>query len=413
MKPYITLSGVLSSYKPTSWRVSQRLNGGWLGSLEFAQLINHRAWPVDTTVVVTLRDGRGGTKTTPPMVLRARGRKAGLGGLGTSFALVDLTSYKLSGGTESFDTFVNSDSGTIAAAIGTRFSVTVGTPADFPIWKEDIKLSNGIGPLGRIALVGGQQYYINEDGVLQFVSNSWTTEGEFLCDSEEEDGTPGDRIERLFISKNLGAGTLVGPWYYDFNEEGYPSTTLTTPITNAVPLDVSGIDGGFISWLGFWDADDKLIEIHPLSSDEEAPAGYSVPLDGVWPAARFTCVVKAPASGTVRARVQISGTPPNPPPEGIDPAFAQVFGTGRGAPQPFQEALIPSLAWAEDHWEDYRRELNRGKDVLKVAGPLDCSVGLGLAYTARFFDLSGRAEEASWALAEGQLQTTLSVECGT
>lgn len=396
----ITLGGALEGHQPSSFSISHTLNLGWSATLDFPYLLDHTGIAADATATITWSDEQDTpiSMSTPPMILRTRGRKASLGGLGTRIELIDLTSHKLSSGSESFDTFENTTSTAIVAAIATRFGVSISGATAFDIWKEDIKLSNGWVPLQRIAVVAGQQLVVTDTGAVQFVDNDWTVPGALLADDEEESDTPGEMFGKIFVSKNLGMGTAIGPWYFDFDEGGYPSTVLDPQISAAVPNDVTLGGNGSITMVGFWDAEDKLIELHSLGGTD-IPIEYSgLPEDGTWPAVRFTCLVTPdPDTGVVEARLQISGTPPDPVPAGIDPAFAQTYGTGRGLTSPFQESLIPSEAWADDHWEDWLRELNRGKRTLKVTGPMDCSVGVGVVHVSSLLSLSGRAEKVTWS----------------
>lgn len=393
--PHFTVSGPGGlTLRPDSISLAWEINKGWTGSLDYP-----RRPPLDlaneAVVSVNLNDNIGNSITSPPMRLRKRREREVVGG-GQSggYQLIDETSVILSSGTENFDTFQNGTSEDIVAAIATRFSRTISGVLEFPIWKEDVKQSSGWEPLRRLAAVAGQQLVINTDGSVSFVTNSWTTgAADFRAAAYERNYDPADIFGKIFVSKNMGAGTASGSQIYEFDTPGFvPSQALTSPLT---PNDVQDLstDGG-ARWVTFFNAEDEVCAQFPLNGGE--PEVYSEPIAGPGPAVRFSIlVVDEDESGETKVRIRVTGAPPNPPPVGVDVAIAQLYGTGRGWTGEFSETLIPSLAWADAHWQDWLREINRGKHQITAdLNHLDAGVRLGQTFSR--FGESCRVEKISW-----------------
>lgn len=388
------ISGVSNGFG--SCRVDTEINQGWRSTVTFANKPAILFGDLEE-VRVRLYDTFANSMITPPMIARVRSKYFSLsGGWNGSFELIDLNSYKLSTGTLSFPTFSNVPFTDISAAISTACDVPINNAPDFTVWKEDIKQSDGWGPLRRGALVAGMQLIVNLDGEIEFVDNTTTIGGDGLAIKEAGSANFNalDRYTRLFVAKNLGTGTSLPEQYYDFSEPGYvTSQPLLAPLSFAVPYDMS--TNGYLGWVGFWDADDQLIAIYPMGGGETD--GYTEPLIGSWPAVRFSVWVYPQVTPVIatNCRLRILGIPPITFPSDIDPAIAVTYGTGRGYPQPFQENLVPSLTYANSKYLAWLREINRGTFTADVSGTMQCDPRLLMADS--FDGHDGRIEKLSWA----------------
>ena len=385
-------------------RLDWELNKGWSGALTYFE--RPPLGLSDTaTVTVTLVDDNGGTVTSPPLFVRGREETEDTTGEDGSYDLLDTTSVGLSDSSQSFDTFLNTTSVDLVAAIATRFGVGISGVTSFPIWKEDVKLSDGWSPLRRIAVVNGQQLLINTSGNIQFVTNSWNSGATaFTPKRTTRRYNPQDIFGALFVEKNLGIGTALGDQYYDFTNPGFVSSqALSTPLTISNVTDSSS--NGAARWVSFFNADDELCGQWRLGG-----AGTSDPIAGDWPAVKFSVVVESnPENGQTEVRVRVVGTPPNPPPAGVDVAIAEPYGSGRGYPSPFSESLIPSKAWADVMWPEWLKEINRGKHQLIASGDhLDCSVRIGEQIAK--LGQTGRIEKVSWSLGAASRSTEVTAE---
>lgn len=399
----LSFSEPVTAGSPASVKLSWEINKGWSGTLTYA-----RRPPLglsDTaTVTITLHDGVNSI-TSPPLFVRGRSETEGTNGDSGTYNLIDTTSVILADGTQSFDTFLNTTSVDLVAALATRFSVSISGVNSFPIWKEDVKQSDGWTPLRRVAVVGGQQLLVNTSGGLQFVNNSWNTgTTAFVPKTTTRNYNPQDRFGALYVEKNLGVGTALGDQYYDFTNPGFmPSQALTTPLTVSQVDDSSS--NGAARWVSFFNAADELCGQWRLGG-----AGTSDPIVGDWPAVRFSVVVESnPNNGQTNVRVRVVGTPPNPPPAGIDTAIAWNYGTGRGYPQPFSESLLPSKAWADANWAEWLKEINRGThQLVGSAEHLDCSVRIGQTFTR--LGQTGRIEKIDWDFSSASRSTVVTAE---
>lgn len=402
----VEISGLENTPQPDSVTISWEINAGWSGTLTY----NKRP-PMDmadtATATVTLTDEWGESITTPPLYIRDRSETESLTGQSGTYQLLDTTTVKLADATQSFDTFLDSTSTAIVAAIATRFGVSISGATEFPVWKEDVKVSDGWGPLRRIAAVNGQQLVINADGTISFVAGDYDIGAStFSPDSVTRTWKPQDRFGAILVEKNLGVGTASGQQFYDFTTPGFvPSQAMTTPLTVTGVDDVSS--EGRITWVTFFNADDEQCGQYQLGGGTGISSSPNV---GDYPAVKFSCLVEASTSTTnTDTRVSIVGAPPNPPPSGVDTAIAEHYGTGRGYPGSFSESLIPSKAWADDHWEAWLAEINRGTHYLDCkASHLDCSVRMLQTKTWRTF--TGRIEKITWTGSPTSQSTTVHAE---
>lgn len=402
----VAISGVANAPQPDSVRVAWEINAGWTAELTYATN-PPMDMADDATVVISMTDDLGSALSTPPLRILERNERDELGGKSGGYSLIDETSVKLTDGTQSFDTFETSTSTAIVAAIASRFGVSVSGVENFVVWKEDIKLSDGWTPLRRLAAVAGQQLIVQPDGSIVYRDAAWTAgSSSFKESSRSRTYKPQLIYGAIYADKNMGTGTASGEQYYDFDTPGFVSGQALT-----APLSVTGVfdssEHGRITWVSFFDSSDQLCGQWPLGGGDDV---VSDPIVGDWPAVKFTCVVEpSTASGLTATRVRIVGTPENPPPSGIDPAFGQLFGTGRGYPNPFSESLIPSLSFAASHYPAWLAEINRGTNqIIGSAGHLDLSVRLGQTWSA--FGQSGRIEKIEWAGTPSSQSTTITAE---
>lgn len=380
--------------QPDSVSLTWEINKGWTGSLDYPQN-PPMDLPDDGTVTIALYDDLSNSLTSPPMRLRKRREREVVGqGESGGYQLIDETSAILASAAENFDTFLDGTSEDVVTAIATRFSRTISGVTEFPIWKEDVKQASGWEPLRRLAAVAGQQLVVNTDGSVSFVTNAWTTgAASFKAAAFERNYDPADIFGKIYVSKNLGAGTASGVQIYEFDTPGFVSSqALTSPITPSNVEDLS-TDGG-ARWVTFFNEDDQVCAQFPLNGGE--PDVYSEPIGGDGPAVRFSIlVVDTDDSGETKVRIRVTGAPPNPPPSGVDVAISETYGTGRGWPGEFSETLIPSKAWADTYWPAWLQEINRGKHVITAdLGHLDAGVRIGQSFS-RFGKLA-RVEKITW-----------------
>jgi hypothetical protein len=387
-------SASLGSAPIQSFSLEDEINKGWTGNVSFANKPSILQ-PDLHTEILSFSDRFQKERTSPPMLLRTRSKRFSMSqGWSGSYALMDLVSWKLSQGTLSFPTFSNTSSATVINAVASACGVTVTNAPDFPLWKEDFKQVDGWSVLRRMAILAGMQIKIESDKV-KFITQEETSPlpWGFVAEDQEASNTPMDRYEKIFVSKNLGLGTIQPEQYYDYTEPGYlTNQPLITPLSQAIPYDMS--TAGSIGWVGFWDAENRLISIHPLGGG--TADGYTEPINGEWPAVKFSVWVypspTAPYATNVRMR--ILGIPEVAIPSGIDPAISAYLGTGRGYPQPFSDTMIPSLAYANSKYLDWLREINRHTFTIEANGPLQCDAVLLLPH---LFDRhSGRVEKTRW-----------------
>lgn len=396
MSSYFTVTGPEElTLQPDSITLSHEINAGWTGQMDFPTNPPIEELADDAVLSVALHDGIGNTLTSPPMRLRKRREREEVGG-GKSggYTLIDETSWILSSGTENFDTFLDGVSGDVVSAIATRFGRTISGVTSFPIWKEDVKQSSGWEPLRRLAAVAGQQLVINLDGSVSFVANAWTTgAASFTAAAYTREYDPADLYHRIYVSKNMGAGTASGDQVYDFDTPGFVSSqALTSPLTPTSVQDLS--TQGAARWVTFFDASDQVCAQFPLNGGESGV--YSEPITSSEPAVRFSILVEEDdVSSVTKVRIRVVGSPPNPPPAGVDVAISETYGTGRGWPGEFSETLIPSKAWADAHWQDWLQEINRGKhQIVADLNHLDTGVRLGQSFSR--FGKNARVEKIDW-----------------
>lgn len=403
---YLVITSSETIPQPTAWNLSQEVNAGWKGKLDFSSRPPMEL-PDNTVVQLTVVDEQGNSKTSPELYLRGREETEVLGGADSGiYELLDTTSVDLSSGTENFDTFQNTTSTAVVAAIASRFSKTITGVTEFPIWKENVKQSAGWPPLRRIAVVAGQQLIVNSSGAVQFVNNSWNLGATpFKGARYTRKYNPHDIFGKIFVQKNLGQGTALGDQYYDFTNPGFVSSqALSTPlfVSSVIPSS----SAGRVVWVTCFNASDEQCYQFRLGGGDDVVSSPNV---GAGPAVRFSCVVESGSGGQTEGRIRFIGTPENAPPAGIDTAISKTFGTGRGYPQPFSESLIPSLAWATTNWPNWLIELNRGKhQLLSDSGRLQCNVELGQQMTR--FGRTGRIEKVEWSGSTTSQRTDVTAE---
>lgn len=383
---YCTVSGLPNSFR--DWAVEWVINAGWNVTLRYPNKQTIRQ-VINLPSQVTVKDSRhGGSLQTPQMWLRNRNRKTIIDGpVTTGFELIDSTSVKLSSGTESYNTFSNTSFSAIAAAVGARHGVSiVGVPGD-PVWKEDLKQTDGWAPLQRMAAAAGMEILVSESGVVEFVPLDAGGSSAFDPQEIDESYSPHDQFGKLFVQKQSGLGTYGGPQYYDFEESGYKTGALSSPLNAPAAADQSA--QGSVGWVGFWDGppngSGRLISLHSMNG--ESADALTVPLNGVQPATHYSCNVypsKVNQTLPVEARLRVVGSSPVTIPAGIDPAFSVVLVSNNGATRGFtstwNEPLLPSKAYVQAKAAAYFAALNRGTDIQTARGPLDHTVRLRQAW---------------------------------
>jgi hypothetical protein len=407
---YVNISGGhATTVNPTSLTLDTEINQGWRGALGFAHKASITFGDVEP-IDITIGDSRTAlSQDTPPMLARVRKKYFTVrSGWSATFDLIDQYSYRLSTGALSFPTFSDCTMEDIVDAVALACDVPIlGAVPTFPVWKEDIKQSDGWGPLRRGAIVSGTQLVVQPNGV-HFVEQSTTnTPGApFSYYGAGVEYAPLDRYGKLFITKNLGMGAALPEQYYDFTEPGYvASQTLTAPLSSAYPYDMSA--NGYAGWVGFWDSLDRLIAIYPMGGGEAD--GYTEPLDGVWPAVKFSVWVYPQVTPTIatNVRLRILGIPPITLPSGIDGSIAVTKGTGRGYPQPFGENLIPGLDYVNANYLKWLREINRHTKFCPAQGPFQIAKMLD---SFSFEEVTGRIEKVAWQVGGGKGSTSITAE---
>ncbi len=353
--------------------------------------------------------------SSPPMLVTLRGRRWTEQGVSTVYELLDRTSWRLSSGSESFETFIEGTASDIVEAIGERAEVDIGNAPNFLLYREDIKLSTLWDPLRRIAVVGGRTIHIGTSGQLVFCDANWSTTGDPLRPTSVEEGyRPLDRVDRLFVTKTTGIGSPSGPQYFDFTSTGNASGQLHWPIGPG-PNIVNEGGVGNVAWVTLWDGDPnaggRALAIRPLNGDQVD--GISVPINGDWPATHFTALVYPDLISNLptNARLRIDGTPHSDLPAGIDGAIAKSYGTGRGAVSTFSESMIPSVAHADSHWQYWLAEANRGTNYLTARGPLQLGAAVGNYFSWTPLGLGGRIEQVTHSGGGSVPTTEIVVNC--
>lgn len=389
MLSHATLDG-----EPISdFTLEDEINKGWTGSVSFANKPSITL-PDLSTGILSVRDRFGSILNSPPMLYRKRTKRFSMSqGWSGSYSLMDLVSWKMSNGALSFPTFLSpASTADVISAVATAAGITATGAPTIPLWKEDFKQVDAWSVFRRIAIIAGMQIVITSTGA-HFINNAATSTGwSLVTEDEEASNDPMERFGRLYCSKNLGMGAVKPEQYYGFDAPGYVTNQpLQSPLSLAFPYDFS--HAGSLGWVGFWDASDRLISLHSMGASAE---GITIPLDGVWPAVKFSAWVYPspypPYNTDVRMRVL--GVPAVSIPVGIDPAIARELGTGRGFPQPFSDTMIPSEVFAIAHYADWLREINRHTFTVGSDGPLQCAAKLLLPHS--FDGHSGRVEKASW-----------------
>lgn len=402
-----SISGVSYTHL-SSLTVDTEINQGWRGQVSFTGKPSITFADMDLCPV-TFADKFGNDRTVQ-MLAKSRSKTFSVnGGWSGSFDLLDPSSYKLSTGGLSFDTFSNCTMADIVAAVADACDVTVTNAPTFPVWKEDVKNADGWSVMRRAAIVSGQQLEMSEAGVLTFRSSSYVgaSSGDTYFETETATNSPLDRYSRLFVAKNLGAGTLSPEQYYDFHEPGYlTNQTMVAPLSNCVPYDMSS--NGYIGWVGFWDSDDRLIVVYPLGGGEAD--GYTEDFLGEWPAVKFSLYVypQTVPEPLTNCRLRILGIPPITFPADVDPALAAYYGSGRCYTQPFTENLIPGASYAAAHYLDWLAEINRHTFTIESQGIFQ--IGESMLAPHTFDGHSGRVEKLSFDMNAGEQGYTQTTE---
>lgn len=410
----ITFTGVLSGLGPVSWSVTEAFRG-WSVSTGFGDWFNTR-FDGASEVVTTIVDDNDVDLSTPPLLAGPRSRDhnarrpAGV-------EWMDKTSWLLSFGSESFDTFLApATTADILAAAATRFGVTILGSPEWDIYQEDFKIVKGWGILDRIERVYGGDILITTAGAVQFRDPGWTSgSSSFKPTSVKDHWDPLARYGKIAIAKNLGTGTAEGPQYYTFTETGNVSGELAFPLgPGATPSNEGGV--GNVGWVTLWDgppgSGGQSLGTWPLtgdSGDEVSP-----PNTGTWPATHFTAIVYPDDGGStlpISARLKIAGSAYNDLPSGIEGAIFYEYGSGRGAPFAFSDSLIPSQSFAVDKAPHWLRKANRGTNMMTATGPLDCSVRVGQTWGWAPLGLAGRIEQVKHTGGGNVPTTEITVNC--
>lgn len=414
----ISIGGILTgSPQPVGWSVTESLSKGWSAALDYGSWVNTRFAP-EAMVSISIIDHRGVSLVLPRMLASDRGRTHGTT-RGTSIQLIDELSWRLGSGGQSWATFLGGTAANIVAAVASRFGVSISGAPSFSIYKEDFKLVTGWNPLQRVMRVAGQVYTISSSNVLELHPWNWVSSGSPFQPSTsggvKEDYKPLDRLSSVFVTKNLGLGTGSGPQYYDFNTFGRATGELAWPLSfGAFPRDESRV--GSVAWVCLWDGPPdtggRLLSIHSLNGDEID--GITIPVNGVWPATHYSCnVYHSNLNPTlpIEARLKIDGVPHSNLPSGIDGAIGETFGSGRGAPYPFSDSMVPNLAFAAANYPSWLAEANRGTNMMSARGPLDCRVRVGQTWGWPPLGLSGRIEQVRHSGGRGAPSTEILVNC--
>lgn len=413
----ITVAGALSGARPGGWSLTEGLNRGWDATLNFGRWKNTR-FDADSAVTFTVTDRFGQSITSPDMLASERGRSHG-GTRTTGFNFIDATSWILSNGSQSWDTFLEGTAADIIDAVATRYGTTISGSPDFPIYREDFKLTSGQAIVQRVARVGGKVLTITDAGELVIRNWNWTAGASSFRPTKQggvlENYRPLERFGRVFVTKTTGVGTFQGPQYYDFTAPGNVTQELAFPLgPGAYPEYVASV--GTVGWVTLWDgppdSGGQALGTWPLtgdSGDEVSP-----PNTGTWPATHLTAFVYPDTTGSTlpfRARLKVSGSPHSDLPAGIDGAISQEFGTGRGGPSPFSDSLIPNLAFAASTYPAWLVEANRGTNTLTARGHLQCGVRVGQTWGWPPFGLSGRIEQVKHSGSGSRAGTEILVNC--
>ena len=406
--PHFVVTGASGVGQPASGKLVWEINAGWSASLEYPRN-PPVGLPATQKVTIELDDGDGGTLTSPSLYLRGRSQtEDNEEGRSGSYQLLDETSVDLSSGTKNYDTFINSSSTAMGAAIAASSGKSINGVLAYPVWKEDIKQSTDWEPLRRLAAVAGQQLVVTQTGAVLFVDNAWDTgPSPFKAKRVTHNYNPQDIFGRLYVSKNVGQGTNSGDQWYGFTEEGFvPSVTMDAPLFVSDVQDHSAQGAG--TWVTFYNAADEQCYQHRNGGSDDVS---SSPNTGPGPAVKFSIYVEPDdVSELTSVRIRVVGAPAVSIPAGIDPAISKFYGSGRGWPREFSESLIPSEAWADAHWQDWLQEINRGKNQLVAsADHFNLSVAMGQEYSR--FGLTGRTERIEWSFGSGNsYSTTINAE---
>jgi hypothetical protein len=413
----ITVSGALSGARPSGWSLTEGLNRGWDATLSFGKWKNTR-FSATAATLFTVADRFGQSITSPAMLASERGRSHG-GTRLTEFNFIDATSWELSNGSQSWDTFLGGTMADIIDAVASRYTVTISGGPTLPIHQEDFKLTSGQAIVQRVARVAGKVMTIGTDDGLALRNWDWTDGAAAFRPSKrggvKENYRPLERFGRVFVTKTTGLGTSIGPQYYDFTAAGNVTEELAFPLgAGAYPEYVASV--GTVGWVTLWDgppdSGGNALGTWPLtgdSGDEFIPAAT-----GTWPATHLTAIVYPDTTGSslpLRARLKVSGAAHSTLPVGIDGAIAQEFGTGRGTQSPFSDSLIPSLAHATSTWPAWLVEANRGTNTLTARGPLQCGVRVGQTWGWAPWGLSGRIEQVKHSGVGKSSGTEITVNC--
>jgi hypothetical protein len=371
----ITFTGVLEGLAPISWSVVETFRG-WSLETGFGDWFDTR-FAADDEVVATVTDDSDTSISTPTMLAGPRERDHAKS-RPAKVTWMDETSWLLSSGSQSWDTFLApATTATILAAVASRFGVSITGPTPWDIYAEDFKLVNGWAVLDRIERASGGDITVGTDNALVFRAAGWTNGASTFKPTKVRDHwDPLARYGKIFVSKNLGQGTHEGPQYYTFTEAGNVSGELAFPLgPGAVPSYEGGV--GNVGWVTLWDGPHdgggNPLGTWPLTGDSGDE--FIDPPTGSWPATHFTAIVYPDPVSTlpIGARLKISGAPYTDLPAGIDGAIGQEFGTGRGAPYAFSDTLIPDLAFATSMWPHWLARANRGTNTM--TSRLLCSRG--------------------------------------
>jgi hypothetical protein len=408
----ITFTGVLEGLAPISWSVVETFRG-WSLETGFGDWFDTR-FAADDEVVATVTDDSDTSISTPTMLAGPRERDHAKS-RPAKVTWMDKTSWLLSSGSQSWDTFLApATTATILAAVASRFGVSITGPTPWDIYAEDFKLVNGWAVLDRIERASGGDITVGTDNSLVFRAAGWTSgPSSFKPTTVKDHYDPLARYGRIFVSKNLGTGTAEGPQYYTFTAPGVATQELSFPLgPGAYPEYVSSVGTVTIVTLydGPPDSGGQAIVTHFL----DGSSGDGPDPTGSWPATHLVATIEPDTTGSTApfgARLKVSGSAYSDLPAGIDGAIAQEFGSGRGAPFAFSDSLIPDLAFATARHPYWLARANRGTNTMTATGPLDCSVRVGQTWGWAPWGLAGRIEQVKHSGGGRAPTTEIIVNC--
>ena len=404
-KPWARLVGGPTA-KLASWSLQEKVNAGWTGDCTLLGSHDIEFDQYDELRIVS-SDGRGGELVSPPLIAERRAVRESLSGPTTSFGLMDATSFRLSQSGRSLDTFVRVSASKIVEGIATEWGVRITGAPDFNVLEEDIKDSDGMSALLRLAAVNASALLIDKHGTLRFVDNQHRGNAvKFRCREIERSYTPSISFTG-FSAVKTSSIPGSGVQEYTFTQEGYASFQLRSPLRNPIGNPRGGSGG--LGYLAFWSGppsspESKVVRFQLLG---QSAVALSVPIDRLAVATHATVKVY-PNSVTPLAPVSttlwVTGAAPEPDLEGTDRAFVVHYGTGRRT-QIWREQMLPSKEFVEARLSRYLWEASKDSRSLEYSGAADYSVR-ACTELVRSGVPSNRAQEVKHSGSAGQVPMT-------